>query len=175
MKKCTANFTRDEAEKFVKKILEDVIPHGKVDKLDEYYLSDVIGHYGDDELFSFKDIEQRVQAIKTNTKKTNFIVHNVVLIDDLILFTCRQNWINKIDDKFFEQMVYGVYRIKNKKISELWIVLNAVTAAYKEINKNFGTLMQPFEENEKSKREFFDKIAVFQKNETDKNLRLSKQ
>ena len=175
MKKSTANFTREEAEKFVKQLLEEIFPRGKTDKLSDFYWPDVVGHYGDEEQFTFSDIEQRVQAIKKEAKQVHFVVQNVVLIDDLILFSCRQNWVNKTDNSFYDNLVFGVYRIKNKKISELWIVLNTPTVTYKEGNKNFIVAMQPFELNKKTKREFLEKLAIFQKNEPNKNLKLSKQ
>ena len=175
MKKTTANFTHDEAETFIKALLEDLFPHGKVDKLSDFYWPDVIGHYGDDEQFDFNDIEQRVKAIKKDAKQAHFVVQSIVLIDDLILFSCRQNWINKVDNSFYDNLVFGAYRIKNKKISELWIVLNTPTVTYKEGNQNFSVAMQPFELNKKAKREFLEKLAIFQKNEADKSLKLSKQ
>jgi DNA-binding CsgD family transcriptional regulator len=156
-----------EVTQFVKELLEVVFPKGQVERLRDFYAKDVVGHYGEDELFDFHDIEQRVAAIKKDAKNIQFIVENIVVIDNLILFICRQHWINKKDNKFFEQMVYGVYRIKNKKIIELWIVLNTPTLGYKEINTNFASLMQPFEINKKAKQDFIKQLAAF--NKTDKN------
>ncbi|MSP53294.1 MAG: LuxR family transcriptional regulator [Gammaproteobacteria bacterium] len=155
---------RADATQFVKELLEVVFPKGQVERLGEFYEKEVVGHYGDNELFNFDDIKQRVAAIKKDAKNIQFVVENVVVIDNLILFICRQHWTNKKDSKFFEQMVYGVYRVKNKKIVELWILLNTPTLDYKEINTNFSDFMSPFEINQKAKQDFVKQLATFIKN-----------
>jgi DNA-binding CsgD family transcriptional regulator/predicted SnoaL-like aldol condensation-catalyzing enzyme len=165
-------FTKQEAEQFVKELLEDVFPNGKVERLKDFYTPDVVGHYGDDEVFGFTDIEQRVLAIKQHSKNIRFVVQHMLQIDDLVLFSCSQNWSQKADNSFYDSLVFGVYRIQNKKIVELWIVLNTQTESYKDINKNFVQSMRAFEISQKAKREFFNRLDILQ--ETGSNITLSK-
>lgn len=165
-------FTTPEAEIFVKELLEDVFPNGKVDAMINFYTPEVIGHYGD-ETFGFNEIRERILAIKATTKKCYFVVNKVTVIDKLVVFVCRQNWINKNDSCFYDELVFGAYRIRDKKICEAWII-DSPKSSYRQTNEDFVKNKQFSELNQKLKQEFLDKLELVQKTYLDKAYKLSK-
>jgi DNA-binding CsgD family transcriptional regulator len=152
-------FTQAEAEVFVKELLEDVFPNGKIELLDKFYALDVVGHFDKADL-SFNDIENRVIAIKNNTQECCFIVQEVLVIDQIIALSCKQSWTNKSDGSLHDSLVFVIYRIKNRKISELWGIVDAKIAAYQKINEDFEKEMRPFDVSEKNKAAFLQRLAT---------------
>ena len=173
----TANsrrFTQTEAEHFVKKLVEDFFPSGDVKYLEDFYHTDVIGHYQDGTL-NFSDIRNRVNALRNHVRDIHFTIEWCVAIDDLIVFTCRQTWVNKSDQKFHDTMVFGVYRMRAGKVAEVWLQLDTKTNPYQEINQLFTESMSPFETQQKNKRDFLRRLSRLPLAVDAREIKLSKQ
>lgn len=167
------NFTLIEAEKFFKELWEDLFVSGDVDRLSDFYLENIIVHYGN-ETIGFNDLKKRILILKNKTK--NYCkVRDVTLIDKSLFFlVCEQSWINKNDESFHELLVFVIYRILNKKVCEMWLSLEYPTVKYKTINTDFTQYMQRFELNQKSKHNFMSRMDIVLDINTNESIKLSK-
>ncbi len=157
----TRMMSQSDAEKFVKKLLEDVFPNGKVELIDDFYTQNVVGHFNDG-ILGIHDIKDRVKAIKMYTQNCFFQVNQIVVFDQFIAFSCKQNWINKHDLSLYDALVFGIYRLSNNKICELWLIKDLANTSYQTINQNFSEYMKPFELNRKLKQEFLHKLTLLE-------------
>ncbi len=160
-------FTQDEAEIFVKDLLENVFPKAQVERLEEFYSRDLLGHFNGSD-FVFDDILDRINALSQSAKNIKFLVKNVVVFENFIAVTCQQNWMNKSDDHFHDSMVFAIYRIKDKKIVELWGLLEKETPSYQEVNKDYAKAMQAFNVTAKYKELFLQRLAIILSSMEDK-------
>lgn len=166
-------FLKQEAKKFVTQLMQTIFADKKIELLEQFYTDDVVGHY-EDELFYLQDIRNRVIALKNNTKNFRFNIEDLFLIDDLIIFCVKQNWLDTKDYQFNDSLVFGVYRIRNKKVCELWLSLDRKVSSYKAVNVQFKEEMQSFEVNEKNKQEFLQRLASVLEPTRSKNTELTK-
>ena len=154
-------FTQSEAEIFVKELLEDMFPNGKVDLVGKFYSEDIVGHTRN-QTIGFEDIKNRVIAIKNTTEQTHFVVQQVEVFDNFIAISCKQSWTTKSDGAFHDSLVFAVYRIKDRKIIELWGFFDGgVTnlAPYQEVNKDFEHGTRNLEINRKNKAVFLQRLV----------------
>lgn len=148
-------FTQEEALHFVQNVLEDVFPNGKVEEVKNIYIPEVIGHYKD-EIFGIEEIKNRVKALRDHTKDCNFKVQEVIRInDEIITFSCKQSWRDKSHNTFHDLLVFGIYKMRNRKVAEVWMILDIDAKRYSEINKDFTNNMRGFEHHQKTKEDFF--------------------
>ena len=148
-----------KVEKLLYRILEDVLPNGKVDDADEVYTPDVIGHYRHEVVY-LEDIKNRIRAIRDKARDCNFTVLEIVHIsDELVTYSTRQSWRNKVDDSFHSLLMFGTYKIRQFKVCELWLMLDIDTKYYSEI-QNFAMNMRGFEHHQKTKEDFLYKLTV---------------
>ena len=153
-------FTQREAIVFVKNVLEDIFPNGKVAEVKNIYTPDVVGHYKD-EVFGRDEIENRVRAIRDYTKDCNFKVQEVIRVsDEIITFSCKQSWRDKAHNTFHNLLVFGVYKMRKRKVAEVWMILDIDAKRYSEINKDFTNNMREFEHHQKTKEDFFYKLTI---------------
>ena len=154
-------FNQEEANAFFSDLLEQVFSNGMIEELEKFYAPDVIGHYYG-ELINLNDIQNRILALKNETKNCCLKVQTLSIIDSsYIALISNQSWEDKRNNSFHDSIVFALYRIKNKKIAELWIFLESPTLAYKEINSNFSKNMRLFELHCKSKRTFLNVLILF--------------
>jgi DNA-binding CsgD family transcriptional regulator len=168
-------FTKAEAEIFVKELLEDMFPNGKVDLVGKFYSEDIVGHTRN-QTIGFEDIKNRVIAIKNTTEKTHFAVQQVEVFDNFIAISCKQNWTTKSDGAFHDSLVFAVYRIENKKIVELWGFFDggAILAPYQEVNKHFEHATRHLEINKKTKETFLNRLITLPPSQASEAKELSK-
>lgn len=154
--------TRNVILDLIRRVLEDILPNGKVEEADEVYAADLIGHYQDG-LFNLDDVKDRIRAVKDCAKDCSFILQEAMFLsDEIINFSSRQSWRNKLDNSFHSMLVFGTYRVQNLKICEIWMILDTEEGAksYREINKDFSQNMRIFEHHQKSKKNFLDKLII---------------
>lgn len=152
-------FTQVQAEAFVKDLLENLFPKSQIERLDEFYSRDVVGHFNGYDLV-FSDIVDRVNALKSAAKEIDFKVKSVVVFDSFIAATCQQTWVNKSDGYFNDSMVFAIYRIKDRKIVEIWGFLDKETVSYQDVNKDYEKAMQAFRVTEKYKEIFSRRLEA---------------
>lgn len=152
-------FTQQEAEKFVDNILNKVRAKGEHDSLERYYTEDFIGHYMD-EVYYVKDLKKLGQIISSKLEKLKYDILRVVVIDNLIITTCTIKWIDKASKNSYQIDQVSIWLIRDKKISEAWIISdqgNAVLkrSTVKEFNSwfHFSDMYTTVEA-----REFFDNL-----------------
>lgn len=149
--------SQKEAERFVKELLEEVFPNGKSEALAQFYHPDVVGHYQQG-TFGFADIQERMKALHEHACGINFTVEWCRVIGDLIVFTCHQYWVNRVTRRFYDTLLFGVYRLRDGRIAELWLELDSETPAYQEVSRQFTEATRPFEVQQKNKRDFLRKL-----------------
>jgi DNA-binding CsgD family transcriptional regulator len=147
-----------KAALFLNDLFENVLPRGQVSRLAEFYTKDVIGHQNN-QLFYLADIKKRVEVLGQQLATFRFKVESFLLIDNLIVFVVRQNWVDK-KSALHEALITGTYRIRNNKICELWLLTDSPVDNYQKVNENFSLGMKPFRTNEKAKKEFFKRLSI---------------
>jgi len=166
--------TPEEAKLFVNEIFEDILPRGRTDRLPDIYTPDVLGHYNNKN-FYFDDIFKRCEILGKNIKSFHFKVDNVTVIDDLIICQTRQNWISKKENILHEIRNTLIYRIRGKKICELWTLQDpdATAESYQEINQDFESRMKSVQVEVKSKKTFLDRLCINQYLYSAKSVKLT--
>jgi len=147
------NFNQAEARNFVSELMSEIFCKGKIERIKDFYHLDVIGHFNNENIY-FSDIEQRVIALQKNTKNFHAALEGCFVINELILFCVKQTWLNSKDDDFNDSTVFGLYRMKDRKVAEIWIILDRKVNSYKEINANYYQEMRLFSLEEKTKADF---------------------
>lgn len=163
--------SKKEAEKFVNDLMDTLFVKGKIDYIENFYTKDFFFYYRD-ESFNLQDIYKRVSAIKANTTNFHFIIEDLFVIYDLIIFRVKQTWKTVGNKGVNETVVFGVYRIHNKKVAEAWFSMDLNTKSYADINRNFIENMRLFEINCRDKQFFLKRLAIIA--EFNKNFKFSK-
>ena len=81
---------------------------------------------------------------------------------NFIIFSCRQVWLTPNEGKFCETMVFGTYRIENKKIREAWLITESKEENYFEINDKFERFLHQFELTSYGKKSFFQYMSDYE-------------
>jgi DNA-binding CsgD family transcriptional regulator len=153
-------FTQAQAEAFVCELFQEIFSQGDTAQLLKYYLPNLIGHY-QDETFNLHDIEQRVLTLKNNTKQRQFLPSTIMRVNqDYLAMSCKQIWTHKADESLYDSLVFGLYRLENRKVAEVWIIQEFKTPSYIELNQDFAKHMKPYELSQKSKHEFLQRLNL---------------
>lgn len=110
-------FTKPEAEKFAKNLLEEVFPNGKISALIDFYHPDVIEHI-DDKEYSFADIQSRMQLMSDSQHR--YKVENVDVFENYIFCLYRKIDLENSDESSPKEFEFMICQFKGQKICETW-------------------------------------------------------
>ncbi len=158
--------TEQEVKAFLDELFENVLPRGDLSRLSEFYTDDVVGHQNNQD-FYIEDIKERFKILRSHFAAFTFKVENFVLIKGLIIFVVRQNWLAKPNNEYYESILSVVYRLRDNKICEVWLLADTPLETYQKLNEDFllGTKLSNL--NVKSKKNFISKLMMseyFRKN-----------
>jgi len=165
--------TLKQATEFAKNAML-VWQEGRVDQIEKIYAPDVLGHMNNQN-FYFNDITQRMMRLNEYSyKKRRFtLTGNVELIGDLILFRCRQVWLNSDDGGLCESVIVVVYRLQEYKVKEMWIMTDLDIEDYVSINKNIDENFNQFSVAGRDKSDFLQQMTDMLYLNNDQITRLS--
>lgn len=150
---------QSEIKDFLDDLLLNALPKGEVERLNEFYTEDVVGHQNCKD-FYLEDIKERSKVLKKNFAAFKFKVENFTVIDNFIVVMMRQQWLEKQDKEFYEMIVTATYRILNNKICELWILADRPVPNYQDQNENFKLSFKLFNIAEKARRNFISQLCM---------------
>ncbi len=81
-------------------------------------------------------------------------------------------WKNRKSEALNESMVFGIYRMRGKKVCEGWLIHDQPTQSYADTNRNFIESMQLFEMSLRDKNRFLKKLSTVMQFHND--IKLSK-
>ncbi|MDF2940658.1 MAG: helix-turn-helix transcriptional regulator [Gammaproteobacteria bacterium] len=148
---------REEAYLFLTDLLCECVPKGQVERVGNFYTKDVVGHFRDEE-FYFEDLEKRIELLGKNIEKHSIEIIDFMLFDSFIMVASRQSWRNKTDKKIIELVMSVVYRMRDNKICELWVISDTPLESFAKVNQNFPKSMQPLAIDEKDKASFIRQV-----------------
>lgn len=152
-------FDQQEAAEFLNHLFDEIWQQGHADKLEDFYWSDVLGHYPHS-TFNFSDIRSRVCAFDRHYKKRKFEVQHFFIINDLLVLTLTRNFLDPIDNDLSVSPVPLVYRIKEKKISEVWILECKGLPSYSQVNQEVTKIFNQFKLSRRDKDAFFHHLEA---------------
>ena len=164
-------FSFEEARNFIYEVIQNIWQNGLINKINEVYTDNVVGHFqGKD--FHLNDIKNRIENLNIHVSKRQFTVQDFIVIDHLIIFRMRQTWLSPTDKELCESNLTGVYRIKNKKISELWIMADQEMDSYADISNNIINNVNRFKVSKREKSAFLQQLTdyLFYRKENVKQL-----
>ncbi len=151
-------FTQSEPQEFVTEVISNVWQNGLVKKIPEIYTKDVIGHFQQGE-FGYEDIKERMLALNESCKQRQFTIQDLVVVDNLIIFRMRQTWLSPSNGGLCESMLVAIYRIRDKKVCELWILSDQEMDSYSEVSKSVEENIDRFQVIRREKSAFLQKMT----------------
>ncbi len=153
-------YTLTEAKQFVDEVISNVWQNGLIDRIPEIYTEDVIGHFQEKE-FYLVHIKARMKSLNDHALARQFVVQDLVVINDLIIFRMRQIWLSPVDGGLCESILVGIYRIRDKKICELWIMSDQEMDSYNETSENLTENVDRFQVTKREKASFLQQMTDY--------------
>lgn len=164
-------FTLQQAKDFVSQALS-IWEQGDTEKIDNLYTKDVVGHFNNKE-FYHGDITQRMLSTNSYSPKRIYTLQNLVIINDLIIFTMRQVWFKHNEHGLHESFLTGIYRIDDDKICEVWIMSDLEMDNYAQASDNIDSSFDQFSVAKRKKSDFLQNMSDMINLQPKKNCKLS--
>jgi DNA-binding CsgD family transcriptional regulator len=152
--------TREEAHHFLLDLLGHCVPKGQIDRVAQFYTEDVIGYFCG-ETFNFNDLKERIRLLGENITDHHLEIIDFMQFDAFILVVSRQHWRHKNDGKLIEVVMSVVYRMRENRICELWVVWDTKTDHFSATNQHFPESLKHLVLEEKDKAEFIRYINAY--------------
>lgn len=153
------------AEKFMHAVVLEVWERGAEELFDNYYHSDVIGHYCG-QTFNFADIKNRLIYNKMRYQDRKFYLNDIIAISDsFVVARLRHTGIDIYYNKPYSADITGIYEIFEKRIKQFWLLADSVLDYYatpddlKNLNKSPEKLII----EERDKKRFLEKLSDYRR------------
>lgn len=112
---------KQQAYQFVHHAIDTIFIDANSEQLDDFYHTDALIHIGEYS-FNIKQIKQRIEFIHNTYEKRQHNLHDVIVLDELIIFQDRQQAIDKRNNQSIDLTMTGTYQLKKGKVQQAWLI-----------------------------------------------------
>jgi hypothetical protein len=112
---------KQDAYQFVNHAMKLIFINANIDELNTIYHDDANIHLGEYS-FTVEQIRQRMEFVKKVYDHRQCDLHEVVVIDDLIIFQCHQQAIDNRTQQSLNLTLTGTYKMEQGKVKEAWLL-----------------------------------------------------
>jgi DNA-binding CsgD family transcriptional regulator/predicted SnoaL-like aldol condensation-catalyzing enzyme len=155
-------FNQEQAKEFLDRLFKTIFENGEIECINDFYTPDVVGHFKQ-QTFGIEKIGRRVRLLDEFCReKMRFEILDHYVIDNFLIFSCRQVWLTPKDGRLCEAMVFGTYRIQDNRIKEAWIITESAEDSYEEVNEKFDEFLRQYELTAFGKKAFFQYMSDYE-------------